>query len=304
MGLTTSGLISRRGLMRGLCVAIIALALWLIVSWVVAYRLTRRPLPWFAEPAPVVSWGELESLRLKTRDGHELGAWLARGEEDAPSVLLLHGHKGSRKNSLDRAAMLAGQGCSVLLVSLRAHGDSTGDFDDIGFSARHDVIAAVDFLERQRPAQPIIVLGTSMGAAAAVFASGELAHHVHGYILECPYGDLKTAVWNRLENLLPPVFDYVAYQGLVLVAPLVLPDLGRISTIRAIQAAPPDVPVLILAGAEDRSARPDEVRALYRQVNSHGTLMMFPGAGHGKLHTTDPQRYTQALHGFVESVRR
>ena len=33
-----------------------------------------------------------------------------------------------------------------------------------------------------------------MGAAAAVFASGELARRVHGYVLECPYQDLKTAV--------------------------------------------------------------------------------------------------------------
>ena len=59
------------------------------------------------------------------------------------------------------------------------------------------MIAAVEFLERHRPGKPIVVLGASLGAAAAVFASGELAHRVQGYILESPYKDLKTAVRNR-----------------------------------------------------------------------------------------------------------
>ena len=146
--------------------------------------------------------------------------------------------------------MLASHGCTVLLVSLRAHGDSTGEFNDIGYSARQDVVTAIDFLETRRPAHPIVVHGTSMGAAAAVFASGELANRVHGYVLECPYADLKTAVWNRIENALPPGFDWLIYQGLVVVAPLVVPELDRISTVGAIQAAPPDVPILILAGAQ------------------------------------------------------
>jgi len=304
MAMTTSRLVSRRRLVWGLCIAISVLALWLIVSWVVAYRLTRRPHPWFAEPAPIVSWGELEADRLRTRDGHELGAWLVRGKEDAPSVLLLHGNRGSRKKCLDRAALLASHGCAVLLVSLRAHGDSTGEFNDIGYSARHDVVAAIDFLEKQRPAHPIIVHGTSMGAAAAVFASGELAHRVHGYVLECPYADLKTAVWNRIENALPPVFDWVTYQGLVLVSPLVVPELERISTVGAIPATPLDIPILILAGAQDRRARPEEARALLNRVKSHATLMMFPGADHGKLHVTDLGRYKQAVLGFVQSVQR
>jgi pimeloyl-ACP methyl ester carboxylesterase len=304
MGMTTAGLLSRRRTVWGVLLGIGALALWLTICWAAAYRLTRRPHPWSPEPAPVVSWGKLEDHRLRTRDGHELGAWLVRGNEDSPSVLLLHGNRGSRTKSLDRAAVLASHGCTVLLLSLRAHGDSTGEFNDIGYSARHDVVAAIDFLGRQRPSHPIIVHGNSMGAAAAVFASGELANRVHGYVLECPYADLKTAVWNRIENALPPGIDWLTYQGLLLVSPLVVPELERISPVSAIPSTPPDVPILILAGGQDRRARPEEARALFDQVQSHATLMMFPGADHGKLHVTDPGRYKQAVLGFVQSIQR
>jgi fermentation-respiration switch protein FrsA (DUF1100 family) len=302
MGRLTFPLTARRRLICGMGIATLVVALWLIGCWLVAYRLTRRPRPWFPEPVPSVAWGEFEAHRLKSRDGYELGAWLLRGNEEAPSVLLLHGNRGSREKCLDRAAILAAEGCTVLLVSLRAHGDSAGEFNDIGYSARHDVIAAIDFLERTCPGRPIVVHGTSMGAAAAVFASGELAGRIRGYVLECPYADLKTAVWNRIEDALPPVLDSLAFRGLLVVSPLVLPELERISPVAAIAAVPSDVPVLILAGGQDRRARPAESIALYERVKSHGTLMIFERGNHVRLHVSDPERYQQAVLGFIRSV--
>ena len=274
---------------------------WLLISYCVAYGMTRRPRPRFAEPAPAVTWGTLESRRIATRDGQDLGAWFANGRADAPSVLLLHGNGGSRCKVLDRAELFASAGCSVLLVSLRAHGDSTGDFNDIGLSARHDVVAAVSLLEQLRPGRRIVIHGTSMGAAAAVFAAGELARRVDGYILECPYQDLKTAVRNRTRNSLPPVVEWVAYLGLRLVAPLVLPELDRIAPVRAVAAVPADIPILILAGGRDRRARPDEARALFDQVRSHATLAVFEQADHVRLHSTDPARYRRIVLDFVSA---
>ena len=70
-------------------------------------------------------------------------------------------------------------------------------------AARRDVYAAVEFLERRHPGRPVIVDGNSMGAAAAIFAAGDLGHRVAAYILESPYQDLKVAVWNRIDNWLP-----------------------------------------------------------------------------------------------------
>jgi hypothetical protein len=143
-----------------------------------------------------------------------------------------------------------------------------------------------------------------MGAAAAVFAAGEIGRRARGYVLECPYRDLKTVVWNRLDNVLPPVFDAIAYQGLLVVAPLVLPELERITPMAAIAAIPRDVPVLILAGGRDRRARPAEARALFHRVRSHGSLMVFPEADHVRLRVTDPQRYRTAVAGFLQAVNR
>jgi alpha-beta hydrolase superfamily lysophospholipase len=282
----------------------VLLALWLLASLAVAYRLTRRPQRSFPEPIPSATWSKLECHRLKTRDHHEIGAWFVRCEEDGPSVLLLHGIGGSRAACLSRAEMLADQGCAVLMVSLRAHGDSTGRYNDMGYSARHDVVAAVEFLEQCRPGTPIVVHGLSMGAAAAVFAAGELAHRVRAYILESPYQTLKVAVRNRIGNLLPRGLGWIAYVGLLAVSPLVLPHLGKISPVRAVAGIPDDVPVLILAGCEDPVARPDEARAIYDQVRSHGRLILFENAGHMNFPETCLEDYRRAVLEFIDQVKR
>jgi len=281
---------------------VVVLALWLVVSWVVAFRLTRRRRPSFPEPFPAASSMTYESLRLTSRDGLGLGAWYVAGLDDAPAVLLLHGNGGSRWNCLGRAGMLTSVGYPVLMVSLRAHGDSAGDYNDIGYSARLDVVAAVEYLERRRPGKPIVILGTSLGGAAAVFASGELGHRVRGYILESPYRDLRTAVWNRLHDTLPPVLDRVAYAGLLAVSPLVIPHIDRISPWRAIGDMPGDTPVLILAGENDRRARPEEAAALYDRVRDHGRLVFFKGADHLHMLDRDPERYRREILAFLEPI--
>jgi alpha-beta hydrolase superfamily lysophospholipase len=251
-----------------------------------------------------VAWGKLESYRFSTRDGQEIGAWFIDNRSNAPSVLWLHGSGGCRSHGLGRAQLLASQGYAVLMISLRCHGDSTGSYHDVGYQARHDVYAAVAFLETCRPGRPVIVIGNSMGSAAAVFAASELGNRVQGYVLESPYQDLRTAVWNRTDAYLPPVLREIAYLGLKIVGPVFLPHLDRISPVKAISAIPHDVPILILAGGADRLARPAEARALYNQVATHGKLVFIPGAGHGNLFRSAPAPYSHAILDFCSGISR
>ena len=292
-------LLANRRARRWLIITAVLALGWLLSSLAVAFALTRRHGPRSVEIAPKIGDWKLESHRLKTSDGEELGAWFVEGKDDGPSVLILHGHKGKRWNSLRRGKLLSSHGCSVLMISLRAHGDSSGEFDDAGYGARHDVCAAVEFLERRRPGRPVIIDGNSLGSAAAIFAAGELGHRVAAYILECPYQDLKIAVWNRIDNWLPPGLSHVAYGGLRLVSPIFLPHLDEICPAKAIGDIPADVPVLILAGAADRMARPEEARALYARVASHGQLVFMPAAGHGDLLGSSPELYSRTVLDFI-----
>jgi pimeloyl-ACP methyl ester carboxylesterase len=283
---------------------LLLLALWLLGSLLVVYVLTRRPHALFAEHSPTVTWGVLEEHRLRTSDGESLGAWFQRGSGEGPSVVVLPGYRGCRQNGLPAAKFFASQGCAVLLVSLRAHGDSTGDRNDFGYSARRDVVAAVEFLEKERPGRPILVNGTSMGAAAAIFASGELGERVSGYVLESPYRDLYQAVRNRTALFLPPVLDRIAYSGIAVVGPLVLPEADHIAPIDHVTGIPPSVPVLFLSGTRDERAFSSEAQALCDRIAGHARVALFEGAGHGHLILEDPRRYAEVVTPLVREVAR
>ena len=229
----------------------------------------------------------------------------ARGDADKPCVLLLHGMSASRGQMLPVMQWLGQSRFTVLAISLRAHGDSTGEVNDIGWSARHDVVAAVGFLRKKFPNRPVFIVGRSMGAATAIFAAEELNTDVAGYFLEEPYKDLKSAVWNRLQNHLPPVLDWVAYRGMRLWAPAFLPvGPDQISPYDRIAAIPPSVPVVILAGSADRHARLDDVKAVASRVRGGAKLVIFEGATHEELDRRNPELYHASMMDLLRSRRR
>jgi pimeloyl-ACP methyl ester carboxylesterase len=282
----------RRWRWRFLIVAGLGLALWLFTSWLVADQMTRRAGRVRPEPLPALAWGTPKELRLTTVDGQELGAWFFAGKSDRPAILLLHGNGGTRADCLDQAEWLIKAGHPVLLITLRAHGDSTCDRNDFGYSAQHDVVAAVEWMERNCPGRPL-VWGRSLGSAAALFASRELGERVSGYVFECPYQDLRTAVRNRTRARLVPPFDWVAYTGLSLTAPLVLGDANHISPIDAATNIPKSTPVLILSGGNDTRATPAEAAAIGKRIGPRAEVVVFEGAGHLDLHRADPARYRE-----------
>ncbi|MDX1762235.1 MAG: alpha/beta fold hydrolase, partial [Christiangramia sp.] len=69
---------------------------------------------------------------------------------------------------------LASNGYGVLRFDFTGLGDSEGDFEDTNFSSNvDDLIAAANFLEEEYTA-PTLLIGHSLGGAAALFAAKEL----------------------------------------------------------------------------------------------------------------------------------
>ena len=282
---------------------VMAILFWLSASGVMAWKLTHRRKPPFPEHLPQVDWAEFEQHRLRTVDGESVGAWLVRTQAGKGTVLVLHGNGGSRSSSLETMKLLAENEFSVMAISLRCHGDSSGDLNDFGWSARHDVVASVEFLRREFPGQPIYVVGRSLGAAAAIFAASELKNDVAGYFLEQPYKDLPSATWYRIERRLPMGLDAIAYAGLRLWSLVLIPENARIvSPHDAATRMPKDVPIVFLGGSADQLAPLRDVTAVYRQVESHAKLVVFDGATHEHLNRYDPSRYATTLLAFINQA--
>ena len=263
-----------------------ALSLWLLSSVGMAWKLSSRKRAPFPEPAPP-GWTQLQ---LKTSDQLKIGGWYHEGKPGQPIFLMLHGNGGSRTHTLGHTAWFLNQGYSLELLSLRTHGDSDGTRNDFGRSAKLDVEAAVAELEQRCPGRPIYIQGMSLGAAAAIFSSSNLGDRVAGYVLECPYRDLRTAVRKRTSAYLPIGFDRLASLGLELAAPAFLGEIDSISPLQAI-TKPTTQPMLFLAGGRDNRAGVDEVQQLAQAAGPKARFEIFPEAKHEGLEAGDPERY-------------
>jgi alpha-beta hydrolase superfamily lysophospholipase len=280
-------------LVVGLAAAVLA---WLASSAFVAWRLTHRARPLYAEPVPARGAGRVREEVVATRDGQRLGAWFLPRASPRAAVLVLHGSGGSRSDMLDLALWLSDQGLAVLVPSLRAHGDSTGDSNDFGWSSREDVLACVGDLEVRAPGVPIVVYGCSLGAVAAIYAARELGPRVAGYALEAPYRDVRSATRHRLRLFLPPVLDQLAFAGLVLLAPSMLePDLDLLAPIDHVAGIPAATPVVFLSGTADVHAPTAEVEEIRARCGARAAMVLFPGADHRSLWAFEPARLHAAL---------
>lgn len=287
----------RRAGKRIVLLLVALVGLWLVSSGLVAWKLTRRHRAQFPEAAPA----EFQNLRLRAADGVEVGAWFHPGAGDAVCAVVVHGNGGSRTSMVPVIELWRSLDGCVLALSVRAHGDSEGEINDFGYSAALDVEAAVGHVERVLPGRKIIVHGRSLGAAAAIFAADELGARASAYLLEQPYRDLESAIWNRLRMFLPDFVGWFAYQGLYFWSTVILsPSIAEISPEKAIGKMPPDIPVVILTGTRDRHATVEDVRAVVaRRVGAE--LLLFDGAEHVELDRFETARYREVVRRLVEA---
>ena len=116
-----------------------------------------------------------EDLTIPSGD-HELAAWLLRsgpGPSHGPLCLLAHGWGASYGTVLELGEPLAKAGHDVLLFDVRGHGRN----EPVPYvTARHfreDVIAVARYAAERFPDRQLVVIGHSLGGAAAVLAAAD-----------------------------------------------------------------------------------------------------------------------------------
>src|SRR5688572_24465227 len=110
-----------------------------------------------------------------------LSAWVidpaprGPGEEPSPrgTVLLLHGFYRNKRGMLRFARPLLEDGYRTVLVDLRGHGRSTGEYVGYGAFEAKDLSDLIDRLDRSAMLRrPVGVFGISYGAAVAIQLAG------------------------------------------------------------------------------------------------------------------------------------
>lgn len=270
---------------------------YLLTAYTVSRWLTR-PARGLARPTPAELGLECESALCHTADGQRLRGWVVAPPAPRGTVVLFHGMRHNRAQTLPRIAFLANAGYRCVAFDHRAHGQSTGRISSFGFHESVDVAAVLDFSEQRWPEQPRAALGISMGAAALCFAA-ERTRRLDACILESLYFDVASAFQNRIGTKFPPWFRRFS-GGVIWVT-------ERRLKVRLAQIAPADhiaqlapIPVLLLTGTNDPHAPPADCERLRERCLGPCQVTHIEGADHSNLCALGGEHYRDVVLGFLE----
>lgn len=250
------------------------------------------------ERTPAALGLKFETVRFPTSAGLSLEAWKPPGASNSPVVLAFGGYGGSKEGLLPVAREFHGWGAEVWLVDFRGCGGSEGDVTSIGFHEADDVAAAVTAAMGQG-SRPVVLYGTSMGAAAILHAVHRRQVQPAALVLECPFDRLLSTVENRFRLMgLPPfplahllVFWGGAQQGF-----------NGFAHNPVAYAASVSCPTLLLQGDRDTRVRLAEANAIAASLGSSGQQVVFAGLGHESYLVAQPDRWRTEVGGFLSRV--
>jgi uncharacterized protein len=220
------------------------------------------------DPALAARYGRL----VFDGQGVKLEGWKlpARGEARG-TIVYLHGVADNRASSLG-AARLTERGFDVVAYDSRAHGNSGGDACTYGFYEKQDLRRVIDAIDRG----PVVVIGSSLGAAVALQAAAE-DDRIRGVVAAESFSDLRTIALERVPRILTrraieKAFAIAEAQGRF--------SVDQVSPVRA--ASQIKVPVLLLHGALDRETSPAHSKRIFDALAGEKRLTLVPGAGHNQ----------------------
>jgi pimeloyl-ACP methyl ester carboxylesterase len=212
------------------------------------------------------------------------GWWLPSADPATPTFLYLHGNDLNIGGNVEHIARLNRLGFSVLAVDYRGYGRSGGAFPS-ELQVYEDAEAAWKYLIQDRRVSPAqaFIYGHSLGGAVAIELA--LRHpEAAGLIVESTFTSMpevaKTVYWMfPVDWLLNQRFDALAKMPML------------------------RVPVLFIHGTADKEVPSVMSERLFNAATGPKWLTLVAGGGHEDSAKVGEALYSNAVLGFVQSIR-
>lgn len=244
-----------------------------------------------ASPETLAKIGVDRQLRVEVGPpAASISLWVldpAGSSETGPrgTVLVLHGINDKKSTMLGVGRQLAGRGYRAVLVDLRAHGRSSGEWLTFGVVESRDLSQVLDALAaRDLLAGRVGVFGPSFGGGVAIQFAGR-DPRVRAAVSVCGFTSMRD-VTPRVVRMYTPIVGWFLLDSTVQKA---VTESGRIAGFDPDQASPldairrTDARVLLIHGREDKKIPPSHSERLHAAAADHSRLLLLDHEGHDSI---------------------
>jgi uncharacterized protein len=244
---------------------------------------------------------DFQVVTFETVDQHRnalkiAGWWIGRAGADATAVVV-HGYADAKVGALAWAPMWHDAGVNVLLIDLRAHGESGGRLTSAGFHERDDLDAVINSIRLERPdaSRRLYLWGGSLGGAVAL-ATAARREDIDGVVADGVFDRYPNVVANHARLIAAPA---------TMLQPLTVRLAGWLADADFEQVAPVEMlaqincPVLLVHTRQDPFVPPDEIenlaRAMTRRSVEGDEHWILENEGHLRAIHHDPAGYAERI---------
>jgi len=254
--------------------------------------------------AELVKRSDLTQVTFKNSDDMNLAGLLIKRQNAQANIVFCHGYRGSKE--LMYAYIDLFPQWNMLFFDFRAHGQSDGTMTTIGCLEYKDVIAAAHFLREQttnvntKPL-PMIVLGISMGGAAALKAAETDPGLADVLIIDSSFARLDTTVIKAfsLKSSLPRYPFFTIIKGMFnCFAGCDLHAMNPAESVKSIT-----MPIFFIHACDDTFISPKSAIKLYVNAkNKNSKIWIAPHCRHGWLHSYCGELYKKKVTQFLRKT--
>lgn len=226
-------------------------------------------------------------------EGLTLRGWYCKGQGAPRATLIyLHGIADNRASSVGVIQRFTPRGFDVIAYDSRGHGRSDGEVCTYGYYEKADLRRVIETAS----VGPVILLGSSLGAAVALQEAGA-NRRVTAVIAAEPFADLRTVAIERAPFFLTRSTIEKAVRVAEEQGAFTIDDVSPVKAAGSIR-----VPVLLIHGANDVETVPEHSERVLDALAGPKRLIVVQGAGHNQS-LGDGKVWTE-IEDWIDAVLR
>lgn len=249
-----------------------------------------------------IKWLEQNGTEVEiiSKDGLKLVGYEIKARQNSNIwVIAVHGYMGSGTDMIPYVEKFRSYGYNGLIIDLRAHGRSEGQYIGMGWLDRYDLRMWIDKIIEENKNCKIILYGISMGAATVSMTTGEeLPKEVKLAIADCGY----TSVWEEFAVHLKKILHVLPFPLLYVASFMSKMFVGygfkEASTIKQLKKS--KTPTLFIHGKKDKFVPFSMLDKIYKSAQCEKEKLEIEEAAHAESCNINPEKYWGTIEKFIE----